>query len=89
MTNDNDTAFTFPCDFPIKVIGNANDLFESAVVTIIRKHVPDISEGAIKINSSKKGKYLAFTVVIQAQSQAQLDAIYQELTAHEQVLMVL
>lgn len=95
MTNDDkdnidkDKALKFPCDFPIKVIGNANDSFEAAVLTIVRKHVPDIREGAIKFNSSKQGKYLAITLVIQATSQTQLDAIFQELSAHEQVVMVI
>jgi putative lipoic acid-binding regulatory protein len=82
-------ALTFPCDFPIKIFGLSSDLFEATVVGIIRKHVPTISEAAFKINPSKQGKYIALTATIHAESQAQLDAIYQALKACDLVTMTL
>ncbi len=83
------TALTFPCDFPIKIVGAANPEFELAALSIIRHHVAELKETAIRTRPSKDGKYLALTVLIQAQSQEQLDNIYRELTACELVLMTL
>lgn len=83
------TALEFPCDFPIKAMGLAADDFDALVVTLVGRHIADLREGAVSIRPSSNGKYLSVTVVVRAESQAQLDAIYRELTGHERVLMAL
>ena len=57
------------------------------VVAIIRKHVDDLGEGATRERLSRAGKYTSITVTIRATSRAQLDAIYQDLSDCEEVLM--
>lgn len=84
-----DTVMEFPCDFPIKAMGLANGQFEARVVALVRKHAPDLGEGAVRTVDSKGGKYLSVTVTVRATSREQLDNIYRELTACEQVLMAL
>lgn len=81
--------FNFPCDFPIKAMGKAGDNFEAIVLEIVRKHCADLAEGAVKIRPSKGDKFLAVTITIRAHSKQQLDNIYQELSSHECVMMVL
>ena len=44
---------------------------------------------AVTTRLSKGGKYIAVTATFQAQSRVQLDALYQELSTHEFVVMVL
>lgn len=88
MTTDTEeTLFEFPCQFPLKVMGRRCDEFEAAVITIVRKHVEDLGEGAVR--SRDNGKFTSITVTFEAQSKAQLDALYHELHAHELVLMLL
>lgn len=87
--HNHETLMTFPCDFPIKIMGKANSDFEGKILAIIRKHSPDLGEGAISIRHSKEGTYMSITAIIPAKSKQQLDDIYQELTADKQVLMVL
>lgn len=86
---EEDSIMSFPCQFPIKAMGMAEEGFDVLVVGIIRKHAPDLSEGAIKSRLSQEGKYISVTVVVEAESRQQLDNIYLELTAHERVLMAL
>lgn len=88
MTGE-DTLIRFPCRFPIKVMGKAEDAFEIEVVQIIRRHVPDLPEGAVTRRDSKQRNYAALTIVIDAHSREQLDAIYQDLTDSDQVLMAI
>ncbi len=86
---DNDSLLEFPCQFPIKIMGrNAGD-FQDRVVAMVRHHAPDLSADAVQVRASGQGNYLAVTVTIEAQSRAQLDAIYRELTACEDILMAL
>lgn len=84
-----ETLLEFPCQFPIKAMGLSSDTFDLTVIQIIRKHVPDIHEGAVKTRPSKGGKYTSVTVTIEASNKAQLDAIYQDLSRHDDVLMAL
>jgi putative lipoic acid-binding regulatory protein len=84
-----ESPLTFPCEFPIKVMGLAHEAFDITVFDIVRKHVPDLKEAAVSMRSSKEGKYLSVTVVVQASSREQLDAIYIDLTQCDQVLMAL
>lgn len=85
----NETLFEFPCDFPIKAMGESSADFDALVVSIVRKHVDDINEGAVASKQSSGGKFTSVTVTIRATSKAQLDAIYQELSSHEMVKYVL
>ena len=89
MTDDNDELFNFPCDFPIKIMGRCDCELESLVIEIINRHVGDLGEGAVKIRPSGKGNFLSVTVMVKAHSREQLDNIYLELTAREEVLMAL
>ncbi len=89
MTQEPESPFQFPCEFQIKVFGNTSDQFELEVLTIIRKHVQDLREDALRVRPSKDGKYLAITIKINAQSKAQLDDIYRELSANPHVLIAL
>lgn len=83
------TLLTFPCEFVIKVFGMASDQFEVEVLTIIRKHVADLRENALRSRPSKDKKYLALTITIHAESKEQLDDIYRDLSASPHVLMAL
>jgi hypothetical protein len=84
-----DSPLTFPCRFPIKVFGVAEEGFDGVVVGIVRPLAPGLGEGAVTQRLSRGGRYVAVTVTVEAQSREQLDAIYLALTADERVLMVL
>jgi len=90
MHNQNDDSlFKFPCEFPIKAIGRKIDDLDAIVFSIVRQHAPNLSEAAIRSRLSKQGNYISLTVTIMATSRKQLDAIYQDLTACEHIMMVL
>ena len=87
--SDEDTIMKFPCQFPIKVMGTASDDFDTIIIDIIKKHVSNLSEDAVKSRLSQKGNYVSITVTIEAKSREQLDNIYYDLTEHKMVLMAL
>ena len=79
----------FPCDFPIKVMGRKAPGFAQAITDIVRRHAPDFDAASVQTRPSKGDRYLALTLVVHASSRAQLDAIYHDLTACEDVAMAL
>lgn len=81
--------FQFPCSFPIKAFGRNSDDFEALVIAIVRRHAPDLDDSAVTSRTSSGAAYRAVTATFMAHSREQLDALYLELSGHEQVLMVL
>jgi putative lipoic acid-binding regulatory protein len=79
----------FPCAYPIKVFGAAIPELIQAVLTIVQKHAPDFDKTTLEIRASKNHRYQAITATVSATSQAQLDAIYQDLSSHELIIMAL
>ena len=80
---------TFPCEFSLKAFGKNTDDFETLIVTIVRRHVPDLDDSAVSSRTSGGDAYRAVTTAFMAHSREQLDALYFELSSHKQVLMVL
>jgi len=86
---DKKIEMEFPCRFPLKTIGKNIAGFETTIVEIVRRHVPDLQDHEISSRLSKDGKYVSITTTFTAVSREQLDELYYELSSHEQVMMVL
>lgn len=89
MSDAGGTLLQFPCRFPIKAMGRAAEGFDALVIELVRHHAPDLDEALVSVRGSRGGNWVSVTLVIEARSQAQLDAIYRDLSAHEQVVMAL
>jgi putative lipoic acid-binding regulatory protein len=87
--SETESILEFPCQIAIKAMGKTSPDFDAVVVEIVRQHIDDIHEGAVSTRPSKAGTYTSVTVMVEATSRAQLDAIYQGLTDHPDVLMAL
>ncbi len=83
------TLIEYPCDFPIKIMGQAEQSFTQSILMIVKRHVPNFDEATLETRISKKNKYLSLTCTVRAISRTQLDALYQELCDHPMVVMVL
>jgi putative lipoic acid-binding regulatory protein len=84
-----DSLIEYPCEFPIKIMGNAQDGFAQTVLEIVLRHAPDFDGAAMGMRASRTGKYLSVTCVIRATSREQLDGLYRELSSHPMITMVL
>mgnify|MGYP006426834053 CR=1 FL=1 len=80
-----ETLLRFPCDFPIKAMGRAEDGIEAILLAIIERHAPATGEERVRTRASRHGRWVSVTVVIEARSKGQLDAIYRELSVHERI----
>lgn len=84
-----DTLLEFPCNFPIKIIGIAEEGFAQEILEVVIRHAPDFVAATMEMRPSKGGSYLSLTCTVQAVSQVQLDALYRELSGHPRVKVVL
>jgi uncharacterized protein len=85
----NDDLFQFPSDFPIKVMGRDSESFRTLTLAIVERHAGPLGPGQISERMSSKGRFLSLTYTIRAESRAQLDSIYQDLTDSGVVLVAL
>jgi putative lipoic acid-binding regulatory protein len=89
VTDPTEVIWNFPCSFPLKAIGRNSADFEALVIEIVRRHVPELEADAVSSRTSGGNAYRSVTATFMAHSREQLDALYAELSAHEQILMVL
>lgn len=89
QADEPESLFTFPCVFPLKVMGRREDGYAQAVAEIVMRHAPDFRPETIEMRTSRNGRYLSLTVTINARSREQLDRLYSELSSHPMVMMVL
>lgn len=89
MTKEPTTPLTFPCHFPIKVIGNNTPTYLEEIFSLTQQRYPDFTRDQIKQTNSKNQTYLAITLTLYAQDQATLDALYHDLSHHPDSKMVL
>ena len=88
-TQERQSLLEFPCRFPIKAMGRHSEEFQNAVTDIVTRHAELWPGEDLQLTPSRAGNFLSVTAVIEARSQSQLDAIYQELTDCELVIMAL
>jgi putative lipoic acid-binding regulatory protein len=86
---EKESLIEFPCDFPVKIVGRADEEFEELALAIVTSHAPDFDRETASIRLSRDGNFVSLTCTIVARSQEQLDRLYQELSDHERVLMAL
>lgn len=80
---------TYPCKYPIKVVGEATALFESEVLAVARHHDPSLHDESIARRHSRQGKYLSLTLTLTAQDEAQIKSLLRALNGLESVHLVL
>ena len=71
------------------MMGRDDGEFGDTAVGLIEQHVGEIAADSIQTSKSRNGNFLSVTVTIDAQSQEQLDKIYNDLSNHEDVLIAL
>jgi uncharacterized protein len=80
---------SYPVEFPIRIIGNAQPAFFNEIVAILKRHVADLDEESITTRPSNGGKYLSISAHFIANSREQMDDLYRELGAHPDVKTIL
>ena len=79
----------FPCNFDIKVMGEANENFSESIIKILKKHDENFKASKIEMKGSSNGKYISLTCNVFVTSQKQLDKMYIDLSKSSMTNFVL
>jgi putative lipoic acid-binding regulatory protein len=84
-----ETLFEFPCSFPIKAMAAKEVNLDQIVQTALTEVGVKVSEATLETRESSKGNFISVTATFTAESKEQLDRLYQILSTHPEVKMVL
>lgn len=87
MSEPSESLLKFPTDVPVKVFGRNDAKFRAAAAKIAEAHYGDAHN--IVEHVSKKGNYLSLTITVHAKSRAEIDAMYSDLVASDEIIMVI
>lgn len=84
-----ESLIEFPCEFPIKVMGETHMDFTSEIIKTINTIITNFDTSKIEMRGSSGGKYISLTCTVFVTSKPQLDDIYRALSSHTMVKVVL
>lgn len=84
-----DIQIEFPCDYPIKIIGDTDPESVAAAIAIVRKHAPEVTPDQVNTRHSRNGNFQSVRVTIVATGEDQLKALHTDLLELPSVRLVL
>jgi uncharacterized protein len=79
---------TFPCDYPIKVVGDAAEDFAAVVCQVVSRHDPGFDATSLEVVESRNARFQSVRLTLRATGEVQLKALFAELKATGRVHMV-
>jgi len=80
---------SFPCTIGIKAMGHQADDFEHTVKEIVASHTEVGAIIEVRCRESKSGNFHSVTCEVRLQNRGQMEAIYQTMHDHPDILMTL
>jgi putative lipoic acid-binding regulatory protein len=82
-----DTLETFPCFYTFKVFGRRSDTFADRIRGVVSATLGEVPRDSVKVRESEHGRYLSVSVYVRVESRDQLERIYTDLRAEEEVIV--
>ena len=80
---------SFPCQLGIKAMGRQADDFEHKVKELVASHVENDAIIEVRCRESRNGNYHSVTCEVRLENREQMEAIYQSMFDHPDILMTL
>ena len=80
---------SFPCTIGIKAMGRQADDFENMVRELVASHVDSEAIIEVRCRESNKGNYHSVTCEVRLENRQQMEAIYQSMHDHPDILVTL
>lgn len=78
----------FPCDYSLKVVGDAAEDFPACVCQILVRHAPDFDATTMQVVESRNGRYQSVRVTLRATGEQHIKEVFDDLKATGRVHMV-
>lgn len=89
MVKQDPPKIVFPCSYSLRVIGSGHQTFRQDVIDIVKLHDNRLDETQVRLKQSAKGNFHSVYLLIEAQSEDHLKAIFDALKNNPDVKMVI
>jgi uncharacterized protein len=89
MVSEEESPLKFPTDYPVKILGRPSPEFRARIHAIVLKHVPDTPSDRVSERLSENGNFLSISYNLHMHSREQVVGLVNELSALDEVMMVL
>ncbi len=89
MSDQQSPRIEFPCDYPVKIVGENCADFTATVVEVTRRHAPEVTPAKVRVRNSRGGNYASVTITIRATGEPQLRRLHADLKKYAAVRLVL
>ena len=79
----------FPCDYPIKVIGEVEEGAVAKIIQVVRIHAAEVTPDQVSTRASRNGNFQSIRVSIVATGEEQLKQLHTDLLQLDCVRLVL
>ncbi|HAA44117.1 MAG: hypothetical protein XD36_1765 [Halomonas sp. 54_146] len=79
---------TFPCDYSLKIVGDAAEDFPACVCQVIVRHAADFDATTMQVVDSRNGRFQSVRVMIRATGEQHIKDLFEDLKATGRVHMV-
>lgn len=86
---NDEVRITYPCDYPIKVVGDVRPDFHEEVYDVVARHDPTMTTDRISQRTSRKGNFISISFMLVAESEEQIENLFVDLKQIESVRLVL
>ena len=76
-----------PDVYMFKVFGRRSEAFVERVRAIVAAHCGPVPLDSMKVRESARGRYVCVTILVAVRDRGQLERVYADLRADEQVLL--
>lgn len=88
MSETRGPEIEFPCDYPIKVIGDYTEDFAHAVTRVLQEFDPAFDPATMTARPSRNSRFISVRVAFRATSESQIRELFEALKATGRVHMV-
>lgn len=85
----NEELWEFPMHYPLKIMGEAQHPMREIIANILLRRVPGFDPGEMSERPSSGGKYVSISVTVYVTHKEQINGMYADFAACEQIRMVL
>src|SRR5690554_8211669 len=75
----------FPCDYPIKVVGDAGEDFTAVVCQVVTRHDANFDASTSEVEPSSNARFVSVHLTLRDRGVGQLKAICEELKASDRM----
>lgn len=88
MSQTKDPQIEFPCNYPLKVIGDHTEDFAQRVTQVLQRFDPGFDPATMTARPSRNSRFISVRVEIHATSETQIRELFEALKATGRVHMV-